>query len=203
MRLERQLFVPILLVLIPLAGCSLKKTAPEKYNFIFHSSRPGDPNPGPPGLTLQVKELSISPRYESRGFVYRTDDVSWQSDFYNQFFINPENLLTEEIGAWFTHSGLFEQVTPLTGIFDPTYGLLGRVNKLYGDYQDAGNPTAILEIQFFLVEDPLRQASIAFDRIYREEEPFDGSPAGLVRGWDEALVRILTAFEADVRELVE
>ena len=59
---------------------------------------------------LAIRPLRVSPSYAGSEFVYRTGDVSLESDFYNEFFIPPGRLVSEEVRRWFEASGLFEMV---------------------------------------------------------------------------------------------
>jgi hypothetical protein len=80
----------------------------------------------------------------------------------------------------------------------PTHAIEGRVNALYGDYSVQPS-NAVLEIELFLVEDPLNRSAVVFHERYREEIPLDDrKPESLVLGWNTALARALGELERDL-----
>jgi len=190
-------------ILFPLLiGClNLERSYPEKRYFILDVSRDEDISSPDTGTVLKVRRFRISSRYEGRGFVYRLKDLSYESDFYNEFFISPASLLTEEIRKWVAGSGLFQHVVDPSSYMDPNYVLEGAVTSLYGDYGVSTTPRGILEMQFFLLDEASASPEIIFQSKYRKEEPLKGNtPDALVKSWNKALNQILTEFETDLEE---
>ena len=189
-----------------MVGCvnlELEKGYPEKRYFILDASRDEDISPPDTGITLSVRRFRISPQYEDKGFVYRLADMSYDSDFYNEFFVSPASLLTEEIRKRLAGSGLFQLVVDPSSYMSPTYVLEGAVTALYGDHSMSTAPKAILEMQFFLLQETAASPKIIFQNQYRKEEPLkENTPDALVKSWNEALNQILTEFETDLKEYV-
>lgn len=104
-------------------------------------------------LSLIIRKFRVSPRYEGKGFTYRRSELSYESDFYNEFFISPGSLIAEEVDRWLTAAGLFQYVTDFPIYLEPDYILEGEVTDLYGDYRTSKTPTAIMGIRFFLLQD--------------------------------------------------
>ena len=124
----------------------------------------------------------------------------YESDFYNEFFISPGAMLTEEVRQWVAAAGLFRHVADLSGSGAPTYFLGGRIAALYGDYSKASAPKAVLEAEFLLTRDVPAGADKLLQNRYRREVLLDGSaPTALVAAWNEALRQILTDLERDLR----
>jgi cholesterol transport system auxiliary component len=185
-----------------LIGClNLERSYLEKRYFILDVSRDKDISSPDTETILKVRRFSVSPKYEGKGFVYRLKDLSYESDFYNEFFISPASLLTEEIRKWVAGSGLFQHVVNPSSYMDPNYVLEGAVTSLYGDYGVSAAPKGILEMQFFLLDETSAGPEIIFQGKYRKEEPLkDNTPDALVKSWNEALKQILTEFETDLKE---
>ena len=195
----------LLLTLFLLPGCSLKKavqqSAPEKRHFVLEASRAASSGSARSQGVLYVREMTVSPRYEGAGFVYKRGEVEFTTDFYNRFLIPPDLLITQEVRDWVLATGVFGDVIQSGSVVAPTYALEGRVNALYGDYS-AQAPRAVLEIELFLVEDPLERSAVLFHERYREEVPLDDrKPESLVLGWNTALARALGALEQDLGSL--
>ncbi len=196
------LYIGIFATFPLMVGClNLERSYPEKRYFILDVSRDENISSPDTGTVLKVRRFRISPQYEGKGFVYRLADLSYESDFYNEFFIPPASLLTEEIRQWMAGTGLFQHVVDPSSYLDPTYVLEGAVTALYGDYGVSTAPKAILEMQFFLLHETSISPEIIFQSQYRKEEPLKGNtPDALVKSWNKALNQILTEFETDLEE---
>lgn len=198
-KIGRRFAYPILILTFLLPGCSLKKAvqqkAPERRHFVLEASRSGSSGSARSEGVLYVRVMTVSPRYEGEGFVYRQAESEYAADFYNRFLIPPDLLVTQEVRDWVIEAGLFGNVISDGSLVAPTHALEGQVNALYGDHS-VQPPQAVLEIEFFLVEDPLGRSAVLLHERYREEAPLDGrSPASLVLGWNTALAQILGKLE--------
>lgn len=130
--------------------------------------------------------------------MYRTDDVRYEADFYNEWFVSPNAMLTEQVMNWLTNAGLFQYVMDSSAPLSATRILDGTVTALYGDYR-ATSPKAVLGLQFFLIDQAASPADIVWHQEYRQEvEVTERSPEALVRGWNAALRLILTALDEDL-----
>ncbi len=188
-------------VLFPLlSGCiNLEKSHPGKRYFMLNAS----PNKGilshDAGKALTVRRIRVISKYEGKGLVYRLDELSYESDFYNEFFISPVSMFTEEIHKRLSGSGLFKLVVAPSSILDTTYILEGTVTSLYGDYRVKSAPKAVLGIQFFFLHETNNGPKIIFQNRYRKEEPLnDNTPDALVKSWNSVFNQILSEFESDL-----
>jgi len=189
-------------ILLALAsGCvGIEKSYPDKRYFVLEVNRNVNPsNPAGNGV-LQVANIRVSPRYEDKGFVYRTSGSSYESDFYNQFLVSPAALLGEELRKGLAQSQIFRHVINSSSQLEPTHVLEGVVDALYGDFRDPGAPKAVLEMEFFLRKESASKADIVAAKRYAKSVAVTGrSPEALVKGWNEALEAILSALVADLK----
>jgi cholesterol transport system auxiliary component len=196
------LLLPAILAVICVSGgCfKLSKPFPQKRSFLIQAPRPHALPAPVKGTVISVHRFRVSPQFEAKGFVYRKSDVAYESDFYNEFFISPGAMLSEEVRGWLAGSGLFHQVTRSSGYAAADYVLKGEVTALYGDYTSSNSPVAVLGIRFFVVHNVSPQPGLFFEKHYHEEIPLKQDTAeALVRGWSEALKGILTVFEEDLK----
>ncbi|MBW2057559.1 MAG: membrane integrity-associated transporter subunit PqiC [Deltaproteobacteria bacterium] len=190
----------LLVFLSVLPGC-LSRSYVEKHTYMLDVSRDGEVAPPENGIVLRVRKLRISPQYEGTGFVYRTGDLSYQSDFYNEFFTSPDSMITEEVLAWLAKSGLFQHVVDYTDQMESTYVVEGTITDLYGDYSRGTQAKGVMAVELFFIEDVAGRSRILLQKRYRREIPLKGdSPEALVEGWNKALQHILRQFESDLRE---
>lgn len=183
-------------------GCTtLNKNYPQRNYYIFNVSTQQRNLFPVSGTVLEVPRFDISPSFAGTEFVYRIGDLSYESDFYNQFLRLPASLITGEARKWLSESGPFKYVVDST-YGQPTYILEGNVNELYGDVRTSNTPKAVMGIQFFLIEETSANPKIIFQNNYRREVALSTkSPGELVKGWNEALQQILTALEEDLRKV--
>ena len=201
-KIDWRVVCPLLLLTFILPGCSLKKavqqSAPEKRHFVIEAARDASPAATQSEGVLYVREVTVSPRYEGAGFVYKRGEAEYTTDFYNRFLIPPDLLITQEVRDWLLATGLFGEVIQSGNVVTPTHALEARVNALYGDYSVEPS-TAILEIELYLIDDPLNRSAVLFHERYREVVALDDrKPETLIRGWNMALERALTALEQDL-----
>ncbi len=187
-----------------LTSCvNLEKSYPGKRYFMLDASLNNDIASHNTEKALTVRRIRVISKYEGKGLVYRIDELSYESDFYNEFFISPVSMFTEEIRKRLSESGLFKHVVAPSSIVDSTYILEGAVTALYGDYRVKTAPKAVMEIQFFLLQETDSNPKIIYQSQYRKEEPFKTNmPDALVKSWNAAFNQILTEFETDLKEYI-
>ncbi len=183
-----------------LTGCvNLEKSYPAKRYFMLDTSRNKDLSSHDTEKVLTVRRIHVTPKYEGKGLVYRLGELSYESDFYNEFFISPASMFTEEIRKRLSESGLFKYVVAPSSILDTTYILEGTVTSLYGDYRVKTAPKAVLEIQFLILQETDNNPRIIFQNRYHKEEPFnDNTPDALVKSWNSVFNQIMSEFESDL-----
>jgi cholesterol transport system auxiliary component len=181
---------------------SFEKSYPEKRFYVLDTVRE-DASPRPAeGPVLRLTDFNISPRYEGKGFVTSRDDLSFESDFYNEFFIGPAEIIEGELREWLEGSGRFSLVTDPSSRVEADFLLTGNVPALFGDFREEGAPKAVLEIQFLLLDEEFSRSRVLFQNNYRQAVAIpDTSPGALARGWNQGLEMIFKALEADLHGL--
>lgn len=193
----------IIIAILFAAGCAnIDKPYPERSYYQFEVTYSGHSSTPVKGTILGIKRLSVSPGSQGIEFIYRTGEFKYQSDFYNQFFRPPGALMTEAVTTWFVASGEFETVLGQLSQAFPNYVIEGNVVKLYGDYRNSAAPTAVMEIQFFLLKltDDVDAPIVVTSDTYSIEKPISSrDPKALMSGWNQALEEILGEFLADIK----
>lgn len=181
------------------AGCSgvLARQPLEKQRFALAPGRP-DPVSGPRAGVLRIGVVHASTPYQNRGFVHRTGDESFKSDFYNEFAAPPGILLRDVLIEWLRDGTHFETV--VQGSEAPSDWLLEvDLESLYADLRDAAAPQVTIGITVRLLDARAAGAAIAFQKHYAVSEPAaDASPPALAAAWNRALARVLGELAADL-----
>lgn len=183
------------------AGCSdpLQQPYPEKRSFVIRAERPEKAPAARNGLVLGIRRFRVSPGYDGRGLVTRTDALSQKSDFYNEYFVAPGNMAEETVSTWLRDSGLFSSVVPALSQLTPTHALEGTLVSLYGDYS-LGQPQAVIDLQILVLDIRDRANRVVATGDYKRMVPVqDRSPDALVRGLSLAFAQAMTGFEAELR----
>ncbi len=213
----------LVLVLVLLSGCTgLRQKPPAKNYFDLnialsaldtpmsyqHRSDPvlpaqnlSDADMTGKGATLLVKELLISPAFDSHAFVYRVSKDTYRTDFYNEFITYPARLITDEFTENLCGTALFAY--PLTHQKQTIqYRLSGKITKLYGDFQSPETPKAVLEIRLTLEQNQKNKFAAVLNKTYYFDKPVAAAgPAKLVDGWKKGLESILARFIADYESI--
>ncbi len=190
---------------LTLAGCvSLTKSYPEKKSFVLDAGASQGHSSGssPEPQVLKINRFRVAPFFAGRAMVYRTADLQYESDYYNEWFVAPGTMLTQQFTEWVSGTGLFQFVLMGTNHVEPTLVLEGTVTELYGDFRRSGQPKAILGIDLHLFSGP-DERKVVLRRSYRQEVPLSDSSADhLAQGLTQALRLVLTEFRQDVSERV-
>ena len=184
-----------------MCSCSMVGTQQaDKSLYALSVSRPEGGTAQLTDRSLRVFKFRVSPRYEGRNLVYRASEAAYESDYYSEFLIPPGQIMTEEVRRWLDESGMFARVINTVSQVMPEYVLEGAVNALYGDFRDSARPLAVLEVQLFLIDHSETSPRIVVQKEYAEKIVLKDRDADtLVQGWNQALTRIMTDFEAGLR----
>ncbi len=192
-------------LLFSLSGCfGVTKTFADKKYFLIEGDtvRAGEVKSAPKGSVLKIRRFSISQKFEGKEFVYRKDNVNYESDFYNSFFISPSSNLREELVKGLLSRKIFEWDAGQNTRLEPTHFIEGTVSELYGDFRSS--PKAILSLDLLIYTENAGSPAIVFRKIYSRSLDIQTKEAGdLVSGWNQAMTQILTDIESDLKGKIE
>lgn len=177
-----------------LSGCGY-----NRRNFVLEVSRDRPQQEISKDVVLDVQSFNVDTAFSNRSLVYRKKQSEYETDFYNQFLIRPEDMITEKTRSWLSESGLFELVLEPGSYIDASHVLEGNIITLYGDFRDKSSPKATMKIRFFLIK--LSGKSVVFAKTYETtSESNERTAESLVEAFDNCLTNILSDLEEDLRE---
>jgi len=177
-----------------LSGCGY-----NRRNFVLEVSRDRPQQEISKDVVLDVQSFNVDTAFSNRSLVYRKNQSEYETDFYNQFLIRPEDMITEKTRSWLSESGLFELVLEPGSYIDASHVLEGNIITLYGDFRDKSSPKATMKIRFFLIK--LSGKSVVFAKTYETTSESNKRTAeSLVEAFDNCLTNILSDLEEDLRE---
>jgi len=192
--------IPIFLVLL-IIGCSgLNKEYPTKNYYTFDVINDIKVNSNQGKNYIKIERVDVNHAYHHRDFNYRTGPDEFISDYYNQFYKPVGALVTSELYKWMSSAGIYKDVLPVNNLINAKYILDSKLVDIYGDFSNPDDPRAILNMQFFLVDDSSDVAELAYSNVYNQNIAISSkTPGALVEGWNEALKNILKQLESDLR----
>ncbi len=189
-------------VLFSFTGCLNLKTGYPAKNYFLLDAKRTDQKGYEKGPVIQIQRFRISPRYQGKEFVYRFEKLKFESDFYNEFFISPDDMITEQVQKWLSESGKFTLLTARDSDPPPDYVLGGWITELYGDFRDSDNPKAVMELTCLLLSGNQSPGQILFKKRYRADVPMQEKRSALLAaGWNQALETILNQLEEDLKSV--
>jgi cholesterol transport system auxiliary component len=184
-----------IIMMCPTGCLDLKKSYPEKRSFVLDVGAPPQETPANGAIVLKINKLRVSPLFAGRAMVYRVADLQYESDFYDEWFVAPGTLVTQQVHQWLSRSAGFEMVVVGTNHVEPTHLLEGTVTEFYGDFRAA--PRAVLGLELHLL-DAIHERQF-FRRTYHQDVPLsDQSSEALARGLTEALRAVLVDVVKDI-----
>ena len=192
--------VATLAIAIIVAGCSFTRPSPVKNTFLLDP-----PNPpaavAPKPATLRIGAFNVSAAYRDRAFTYRTGDVKFESDFYNEFFVAPGPMVGQATTRALAAANVFTRVVPAgTAPEEGDFVLEGFVSDLYADTRDKP-AAAVVGVNFYLTRTAF-PSSVVWSRDYRERVALSAStPEALASAWNEALGILLRKLAQDLGAL--
>jgi cholesterol transport system auxiliary component len=189
----------VLLLAAMLASCSLTRPAPVKHMYLLEAA-------APPAAAVQktaslrIGVINVAAPFRGRTLVYRHDEITYEADFYSEYFIAPAAMLGEATAKALTAAGVFRRVIPPGAAPDDgEYVLDGFATELYGDARDTAKPAAVMAVTFYLSSASAVTPRVLWSREYRQRVAVaDAGPDALARASNAALSAILADLARDL-----
>jgi ABC-type uncharacterized transport system auxiliary subunit len=189
MRLTRLAFK--LCACVVIAGCSIGKPIPQATTYVIELPVAAPAAARRPE-TLRMANVRVAAAFAGDALVYRMDEVRYTADPYNAFIAEPARMLGSRMAEWLDRAGPFESVAQPDSVRAASYILEATVSDLYGDFRPGHAPTAVVTVQFALIDLMGAKSKLVLERtIGRRVAIQQATPDALVRGYGEALAEIL------------
>ncbi len=194
--------IPLLLVLLLLGCFGLKREYPKRDFYTLKVVNIMETDPGAGRYYLKIQRSELNPAYFHRDFNYKIRQDEFISDYYNQFYKPVTTIVTAELYKWLSNSGLFKDVLPIESIIKAKYLLDSLIVDIYADFADPINPKAVLNMQFFLVDDSGPHPELVYTNVYNQTVELAGKgPDSVVDGWNKALENIFNQLQSDLKSV--
>jgi cholesterol transport system auxiliary component len=194
--------LPLLLLVLAalvLAACSaVTRPAPVRQTYLLEPPAPQPLAQSHPGA-LRVGTINVAAPFRGKAFVYRLDELRFETDFYVEFLVPPAAMLTEQTARALAHARPFARVTGPGGSGDAEWVLDGFASALYADTREAGKPAAELALTFYLTPAGGSAQTPVWTREYRKHAPMrDSSPVAYAEALNAAFGEIVGELARDL-----
>jgi cholesterol transport system auxiliary component len=185
-------------IALVLSACSLSRPTAPKHTFLL------EPSPPPMAsvqklVSVRVGVVSVAAPYRGKAFVYRRDEIKFDADYYNEFFVAPTAMLSEATARALASANVFRRTIPPGATDAGDYVLDGFASEFYGDLRDAAKPVAAVAITYYLSPANSIVSAVIWSREYRQRiavtEP---TPDAFARALNAGLSAILAELARDL-----
>ena len=189
----------VALLAIALAGCSaLTRPAPVRQTFLLEPGSPPAAGHARPGV-LRVGIVRVAAPFRGKAFVYRTGDLSFQTDYYVEFLVSPEAMLTEQTARALDHARVFERMAGPGASADADWHLDGFASALYADARDPSKAYAEIAVTYYLTPSGGAAQTPVWTREYRRRVAMrDASPGAYADALNLAFGDIVAELARDL-----
>jgi cholesterol transport system auxiliary component len=194
---RRLVLVGATLVAFALAGCSLTRPAPVKRTFLLEPPAPPAVATAKPA-TLRIGTFSVGEPFRDRSFVYRTSELGFETDFYDEFFVAPAPMIASATQRALASANVFARVVPGSSVPDDgDFVIEGFVSELYADTRRSPSE-AVIAITFFVSRTAF-PSTVVWSKAYAQRVPVAGTtPDALAAAWNAALGNVLAELARDL-----
>src|SRR5262245_21559072 len=185
---------------LAVAACSIGKPIPAASTYVVQPPAPKSvASVASDAESLRIGNVRVAAAYAGTALVFRTDEVRFTSDPYSRFIAEPGTMLGDQMADWLARAGPFAVTGPESTL--PAHYLLeATVTELYGDFRPGQVPTAVLAVQFALIDQSGARPKVVLERsIARRVDLSHASADSLVRGYGDALAEILTELSTNLQ----
>jgi ABC-type uncharacterized transport system auxiliary subunit len=193
-------FLVISSIALLVAACSIGKPVPQATTYVVEPNPPTQRVSGAHSSdVVRMGNIRVAAAFSGNALVYRTSDASFTSDPYQAFIADPPAMFGTQMAAWLDRAGPFKAVAQPDSALSANYMLEAAVTELYGDFRPGRSATAVVEIQFALVDLSATGSGLVFSRTISRRIPLEqSSPEGLVKAYGRAVSEILTELAGDL-----
>lgn len=196
--MNKNKYLLLIFNLLVLFGCGMSQPVESPKNYAIVADYP-DTTYSKKYETLLIDAVRIDSPFNDTKMVFRLSDVSFESDYYNRYITDPNAIIENQIPTSLTRSGVVGNTVPYSAGITSKFVLKTVVTKLFGDFRKDQPPTAIMEIQFILVDSSSVRPTIIFDKkILSKVELPEKTPEELAKGLGMALTEIFEELAAEL-----
>lgn len=194
-----------LMIALGSTSCALNRPYPEKSSYlpdvIFENGMPVTRLP----YHIKIRNTRVVAPFEGKLFVYRLPEGQWETDFYNEWFAYPRDIITETCITALVKSGQFAAVTAEDSLIEADFYLEGTLLESYLDRRNPSNPESVLKTRWMLIPNKPALKSFSaneeWSKLYENRQLLlTDTPSNYAEGTAAGLTEIMTQLATDLNE---
>jgi uncharacterized lipoprotein YmbA len=182
-----------------LAACSAITRAPTvRQTFLIESpplSAVAQSHPG----ALRVGTVAVAAPFRGKSFVFRIDELRYETDFYDEFIVTPASMLTDQTARALAQARPFTRIAGPGATADADFVLDGFASALYADIRQAGKPAVEIAITYYLTPTSGGERTPIWSHEYRRHASMrDTSAAAYAEALNTAFAEIVDELTRDL-----
>ena len=189
----------MLVVAALVTGCSgITRPAPVRQTYLIEPAPP-PAVAKPQQASLRVGAINVAAPFRGKAFVYRLDELRFDTDYYVEFLVPPATMLTEQTARALAIARPFERVNGPGSGADADFVLDGFASALYADTREAGKPAAEVVITYYLTAGAGSAQTPIWQRQYRRHATMrDASAVAFAEALNAAFGEIVAELARDL-----
>lgn len=181
------------------AGCSaITRPAPVRQTYLLDPPLPPALAQSQPGA-LRVANVNVAAPFRGKAFVYRMDDLRFETDFYVEFLVPPAAMLTDQTTRALMQAKPFARIAGPGSTADAEWVLDAFASALYADTRAAGKPAAELVITYYLTPASGPEQTPVWSHEYRRHAAMrDASPVAYAEALNAAFGEVVAELARDL-----
>jgi len=189
-----------------LAGCSVQPP-PAKVSYLLSVEPDGQTAIAAlPDGCLRLRSVGVQSPFSGLSLIYRTGEVTYEKDYYNQFLVAPDKQLNDLLARRLSSAGIAICADGMDAS-EKRLTLEPHLEALYADFRTPTAPLAVVKMRFVLIryERSCRCSSILLDQTFQSSVPLPPAADApvIVETMSTAVKNVLRDFEAALRRAFE
>ena len=201
MTVRPTLLATLALAALVLTGCSFTREAPVKSTYLLEPAMPAAVAKTQP-VSVRVAGVNVAAPFRGRPFVYRTGDLTYETDYYVEFLVPPAAMFTEQTTRALEAAHVFRQVVPPGSGADADYTLEGFVSSLYANINAGSGPSSTELVVTYYLTSSAGGSVPGWSKEYRRHIDIQvRTPAAYVAALNQAFGDVLAELTRDLAAL--
>lgn len=188
-------------------GCTSRESLNSQQQ-VFLMEIPANPVrlSEPVGGILKIRYCRAAAPFDSRFFLYRTDNGLYQQDYYKLFLTPPNEQVGELLRIWLEQSRIFYGVLPSSSSAESNYLLEPHLTALYSDFSDPQSPKTVMKFHAILLQisDSTKVHNVVLEKTYQDTQPLEDNTAlKIIKSYGLCLENILAQLQSDLVEVLK
>lgn len=185
-----------------LAACSPFSRPPTlRETYLLQPKLPSAAVAAPHPGSLRVGTVRVAAPYRGRDFVFRTEALKFESNYYFQFLVDPAAMIADGTTRALEAARPFAEVVGAGSGVDADWRLDAFVSALYADVRDPTHPVAELDVTWYLTGTDGRARTPVWTRAYRQATPMrDATPQAYAAALNAGFGAIVGELAGDLAQ---